>query len=465
MRLRLLLLAAFLGLTALFAAPRAAAQPDLTGTWAGALDLGGAELRIVFHVDSTDGGLTATMDSPDQGATGIPVSGVRATPDSLTLDVAAIGGRYRGAIGPRARRLEGEWMQSGRSFPLTLTPAEAADTAAATRARPQHPEPPYPYAVDSVRFGNPEAGLALAGTLTRPDAPGPHPGVVLVSGSGPQDRNSTVAGHRLFHVLADRLTRSGVAVLRYDERGVGASEGRFAGATARDLAGDAAAAVRALKGRPEVADGKVGLVGMSEGGYVAPMVHVRRAPVDFLVLMAGPSVPGGDVLVEQVAGIAEARGASPAQVDSVRALQRRVMEAVQAPGDSVAAAGRVREVLEAEGLSGRAVDAQVESVTSPWFRHFVRHDPAEVLRQVDVPVLALYGSNDLQVPPAQNAAPMRRALEASPDATVRVLDGLNHLFQPADTGLPSRYATIDTTMAPAALDAVAQWIGARTGGP
>jgi hypothetical protein len=187
-------------------------------------------------------------------------------------------------------------------------------------------------------------------------------------------------------------------------------------------------------------------------------------PVDFLVLMAGPSVPGGDVLVEQVARITEARGASPAAVDSARALQRRVVEAVRAPGDSAAVAGRVRNVLEARGLSGDAADARVESVTAPWFLYFIRHDPAEVLRQVDVPVLALYGSKDLQVPPSQNAAPMRKALEANPDATVRILDGLNHLFQPAETGLPSQYATIDTTMAPAALDAVARWINDRAGG-
>jgi fermentation-respiration switch protein FrsA (DUF1100 family) len=203
---------------------------------------------------------------------------------------------------------------------------------------------------------------------------------------------------------------------------------------------------------------------MSEGGLVAPMVHTRFEPVDFLVLMAGPSVPGHEILVEQGAAMASAQGAPPSAVDSVRSGQKRMMKAIRTASDSAEMADQVRTILKKRGLTTVQVQAQIEKVTGPWFRFFVQHDPAPALRQVDVPVLALYGSNDLQMPPAQNVEPMREALRSSPsnDATVRVLDGLNHLFQPADTGLPTEYAQIETTVAPKALRAVSSWIREQT---
>jgi len=315
-----------------------------------------------------------------------------------------------------------------------------------------------------VTFRNGAAGLTLAGTLTRPQGDGPHPVVVLVSGSGPQDRNSEVFNHKLFHVLADHLTRQGIAVLRYDERGVGASEGTFDGATSEDFVEDAAAAVRFLKTWPTIDTSAVGLLGMSEGALVAPMVHTQFEAVDFLVLMAGPSVPGREILVEQGARIAAAQGASSAAVDSIRTLQRRVMKVVSTAPDSAAVAEQLREILEEEGVGTDRIQSQIAQVTDPWFRFFVRHDPASTLRRVDVPVLALYGSKDLQVPPEQSAGPMRDALRVGPsdDVTVRVLDGLNHLFQLAETGLPREYAQIDTTMAPRVLRTVSSWIRKRT---
>ena len=420
------------------------------------------EIRVVFHVEQGADGLTATMDSPDQGATGIPVSDVTVVGDSVAFSVDRIAATYEGALVEGGAKIEGTWTQGGQSFPLMLTPADEAETA--PPPRPQHPEPPYPYVADSVTVQNESAGLTLAGTLTRPEGEGPHPAVVLVSGSGPQDRNSEVFNHKLFHVLADHLTRQGIAVLRYDERGVGASGGRFDGATSEDFAGDAAAAVRFLKNRPNVDAEATGLVGMSEGGLVAPMVHTRFEAVDFLVLMAGPSVPGHEILVEQGAKIASAQGAPSAVVDSVRTMQRQMMEAIRTASDSAEMAEQVRTMLEARGLPAAQAESQIEQITSPWGRFFVRYDPAPALRQVDVPVLALYGSTDLQVPPDQNADPMRAALQESPsgDVTVRVLDGLNHLFQPAETGLPTEYAQIETTMAPTALQMVSGWILERT---
>jgi pimeloyl-ACP methyl ester carboxylesterase len=436
-----------------------AAQNAPLGSWAGILEAGGAELRLVFRIERGDNrGLTATMDSPDQGATGIPVSDVTVTGDSITLSVAQISGTYEGMLTSEGSKIEGTWTQGGRSFSLTLTPVDEASTTPSPR--PQHPEPPYPYVQDTVAFQNASANITLAGALTRPKDEGPYPAVVLVSGSGPQNRNSEVFNHKLFLVLADHLTRQGIAVLRYDERGVGDSEGTYEGATSEDLARDVAAAARFLKARPTIDSNRVGLLGMSGGGLLAPMVHTRLEAVDFLVLMAGPSVPGSAILVEQRAKIAAAKGASSATVDSLRRVQRRVMEIIRTAPDSATVAEKLRPILKKQGATAEQIQSQVEEVTSPWFRYFVRYDPAPALRQVDVPVLVLYGSNDLQVPPGQNAGPMREALQESPsgDATVRVLEGLNHLFQPAETGLPGRYAQIDTTMAPRALDTVSEWI-------
>jgi hypothetical protein len=446
-----------------FCPPVAHAQDAFVGSWVGTLDAGGAELRIVFHVERADSdSLTASMDSPDQGATGIPVSRVAVEGDSLTLVVRRINGQFGGVLTPADSTIEGAWTQGGRSFPLTLSPADAS--ASAPPPRPQHPEPPYPYAAEDVTVRNASDGITLAGTLTRPEGEGPHPAVVLVSGSGPQNRDSEVFGHKLFLVLADHLTRHGIAVLRYDERGVGDSGGSYEGATSEDLARDVAAAVRFVKERPEIEASEVGLLGMSEGGLVAPMVHTQLEEVAFLVLMAGPSVPGHEVLVEQSARIAAAQGAPTSAVDSIRRIQRRALDAIRTAPDSATAASQLQAILNEQGASQEQIQSQIEQSTSPWFWYFIRHDPKPALRQVDVPVLALYGSKDLQVLPDQNAAPMRSALVESPSdaVTVRILDGLNHLFQPADTGLPSEYAQIETTMAPDALDAVTEWIRAHT---
>lgn len=442
---------------AFFGATTSLAQKPFTGSWSGVVEAG-TDLRVLFHIEQGEDGLTATMDVPAQNASGLPVSRVRVSGDSVTLSVNRIGGVYKGTLVDSDTKIEGTWSQKGQSFPLTLTPSEK--TSSQGPPRPQHPEPPYPYSTEDITFQNKSVGITLAGTLTHPQGKGPYPAVVLVSGSGPQGRDSEVYNHKLFHVLADHLTRQGIAVLRYDERGIGESQGDFEGATSEDLAGDVAAAVRFLKGRPTIDTQKVGLLGMSEGGLIGPMVHTRFEPVDFLALMAAPSVSGGELLVEQAAQLLSARGASPSSVDSIRNEQQKIMEAIRTAPDSSAASHQVRSVLKQAGEKSDRLQSRVGKLTDPWFRYFVRYNPTSALRQLDVPVLALYGSQDVQVPPEQNAGPMRRALRKSPsdDTTVRVLQGLNHLFQPAETGLPNEYAKIDTTMSPSVLQTISEWI-------
>lgn len=433
---------------------------------------------MVFHIEPTaDGGFAATMDSPDQGAAGIPVSEVTFSNGHVRLFLAAAAGTFEGEVSRDGGTLEGQWMQGGMQLPLTL---ERTEGGVEPLARPQEPKPPLPYAEEEVRIVNSDGGHALAGTLTLPEGSGPFPAVVLVSGSGPQDRNETVFGHRPFLVLADHLARRGIAALRYDDRGVGASEGDFGSATSDDFVSDALVAVSFLRNRVEIDRDAVGIVGHSEGGLVAPMAAVRSADVSFIVMLAGPGVPGEEILLEQGAQIARAYGASEQAIQRNRALQKALFSIVKAEPDPEVARPLLEEAMRvslrdmdeeeraAAGLSGeteeQVVAGQVRTVNSPWFRFFLTHDPAPFLRQVSVPVLALIGELDLQVPPGQNLPVIQAALQegGNPDATVMELGGLNHLFQTAQTGSPLEYSGIEETLSPTALATVSDWILKRT---
>jgi uncharacterized protein len=473
----------FLLLAALIAAPLTAspgvaplqAQLTVTGSWTGELEVQGMRLPLVFHIGESGGGLTATMDSPLQGARGIPVDSVVVDGTELRLRVLSIGGAYIGRL-TAPDVLEGEWRQGGGALPLTLRRGAAAS---AEPRRPQHPVGPFPYRVEEVRFANEAAGIRLAGTLTLPEGTGPFPAVALVSGSGPQDRDETLLGHKPFLVLADHLTRSGVAVLRYDDRGVGSSEGDFATATTLDLAADAAAAAEYLRSHPAVDRSRVGLVGHSEGGLIAPLVAtgahgVPTADLAFVVLLAGPALRGDEILGLQLRAIAAAGGAAPDQIERSARVQEQLLEIVRTEPDEARRRERLAALVRAdlETMTPEArlaqgippaqeeafVAAQAEAAASPWMREFVLLDPRPVLARLRVPALALFGEIDVQVPPRENEPAMREALRDAPDATVITLPGLNHLFQTAVTGFPGEYGALEETFAPEALETITSWI-------
>lgn len=451
---------------------------DVIGTWQGEIAVGGGMLvTIVFHIDlDEEGSLTASADSPDQGVRGIPVETIRYEEGRLSLEIPSIQVRFEGnPMGEDG--IEGTWTQGGAALPLELERVEEV----VGPNRPQEPEPPFPYTAEDVRYPNPEAGIHLAGTLTLPEGDGPFPAVALISGSGAQNRDSEVFGHRIFLVLADHLSRRGIAVLRSDDRGVGESEGVFEEATTRDFAGDAAAAVAYLRRRPEIDRGAVGLVGLSEGGLIAPMVAAESDEVAFIVLMAGPGLTGEEILYLQADLISRAMDMPEEQRRANRLLQERMFPVIKEEEDVERRRARIREMLEEllDGLSESErqamgvtpetregwITSQVNTAGGPWFRFFLVHDPRPVLRQVEVPVLALNGERDLQVPPDENLSAIEAALRegGNPDFTVRELAGLNHLFQTATTGAPMEYAQIEETMSPEAMDVVVRWILARTG--
>ena len=460
------------------------AQDPWVGDWQGSLQVGPQSLPLIVHLTQGADGLEATMDSPAQGAMGIPVSSVRVAGDSLVFEVAVIQGRYEGVRGSGGL-VDGTWSQGPNALPLVLERVADGEAPAAVPTpadRPQTPRCPCPYEVEEVVVPNPEAGIELAGTLTLPPADGPVPGVVLVSGSGPQDRDETLMGHKPFAVLADHLTRSGIAVLRYDDRGVGGSTGEFAAATSADFASDADAALAFLATRPEVDAGAVGIVGHSEGGLVGPLVTTRSDRARFLVLLAGPGVPGRDILRTQSRAVAELEGVSPEVIEINRRVLDGLFRVIAETEDPDEAATRARAVLSdavaeidpadraaagiPQGDLDPWLDAQVAQFNSPWMRYFLAYDPGPVLETVHVPVLALNGTLDAQVDADINLTAIGAALTrgGNPDHTEEALPGLNHLFQEAGSGTPTEYATIEQTMSPRAMDRVAEWIKERFGG-
>ena len=449
---------------------------DFVGTWEGRVQIqAGQSVRILFHIEHSDDIWSVTWDSPDQGAVGLPGGPVTVDGREVSIEIAVIQGGFSGTLADDSESIVGTLRQGPAEIPLTL---RRESTEVESRERPQEPQQPYPYLSEDVTYPNVSAGHQLAGTLTIPEGRGPFPAAILISGSGPQDRDESLMGHRPFLVLSDHLTRAGVAVLRFDDRGVGASGGDFQAATSADFGSDVGAAVDYLLTRPEINASRIGLVGHSEGGLIAPMVAAERDDVAYLVLLAGPGVPGDEILLEQGALVARASRADPADIRNSQDIQRRIFRVIKDTNDLTEMRSGVQVVLEraaanlsardreTAGLTEGGIRSQVAQVTSPWFRFFLSHDPAPVLSRVQVPVLALNGGKDLQVAARQNLPAIERALQAggNHDVTLQAFPGLNHLFQTAITGAPSEYAAISETFAPEALDVVSSWILERFGG-
>jgi hypothetical protein len=430
---------------------------DIDGAWWGTLDTGVVPLRMVFHITNTEDGLVATADSPDQNAKGIPVTAVTRNGPSMKLEMKQLSGVFEGKLDPALTSISGTWTQAGRSFPLVLK--RLKNPAEMERRRPQNPVKPYPYREEEVSYENKPAGVKFAATLTIPSGKGPFPAVFLITGSGPQDRDESLMGHRPFLVLADYLTRKGIVVLRADDRGFGKSTGVFSTATTLDFASDAEAALSYLKSRPEVDSHNIGLIGHSEGGVIAPMVAALNHDVAFIVMMAGTGVPGDQILIAQKKLIEEASGVSHEQAEKDAVEESELLALVKREKNTAALEKALREKLKGT-VPEPQLTTQVKFLSSAWLRYFIAYDPANALSKVACPVLAINGERDLQVPPKLNLPVIRNALEASgnKDFEVDELPGLNHLFQPATTGSPSEYGQIEETMSPVALEKISGWI-------
>lgn len=427
---------------------------NISGAWGGVLNVQGVRLRLVFNVSENAGDYSSTLDSPDQGAKGISVTSTTFENSTLRISIASAGIQYEGTLGADSI-ITGTFKQAGQSFPLTLSKQKSEIKI----QRPQEPVKPYPYHEEDVTFENKRAALTLAGTLTLPKKDGVFPVVVLISGSGPQNRNEELLGHKPFLVLSDYLTRNGIAVLRFDDRGVAKSTGDFKTATSADFATDVTAAIEYLKTRKEINKKKIGLIGHSEGGVIAPMVAANSKDVAFIVLLAGTGVPGDQILLAQQTLIGRAAGVDSTTLAKNEVLNRKGFDLIKTSTDVEKLKSDLTTLLKENNIPENAITTSVAQTTSPWMLYFIRHDPAAVLTNVKCPVLALNGSNDLQVP-KENLQAIKNALAkgGNKHVTTRELPGLNHLFQESKTGSPTEYGTIEQTMAPAVLQEVMNWI-------
>jgi pimeloyl-ACP methyl ester carboxylesterase len=472
--LKILILAVIIAALPLLAFAQVVDPASLAGTWKGALDLPGQKLPIVFHLVYTDGQLSATWDSPAQGAMGLATKSVFLDDLRVSIDIPVVAGEYVGTLEPGLNLVKGTWKQGGGSMSLDLE-RDLSGVVASGPKRPQTPVQPYPYTILEATISGGAGGNVLSGTLTIPAGPGPFPAVVLVTGSGPQDRDEFIMGHKPFHVIADYLTRRGIAVFRYDDRGVASSTGDYGSATSLDFADDAQAALAWLSERSEVDPARVGIAGHSEGGLIAPIVASRDKNARFIIMLAGPGMKGSELVLLQSAAISRASGVSEAQIVEVNALNAKLYAAAVAPGTESESAARVRALYkqfldERPGMTEAArqkamneFEPQVTGLLAPWMRTFLALDPAPYLAKVAVPTLAVIGSVDLQVPVEENLAAISKIFKDSGHEsllTTRRIEGLNHLFQHSATGLPSDYAMIEETFAPEVLALMADWINA-----
>lgn len=398
---------------------QAQVQPTsaLVGSWNGKLNFGSMSLTLVLHLEQADGYVVATLDSPDQGAKGIPAKKEFLSDDSVAVNVEAIGMTYRAGL--KDGKLVGKFTQNGMTLPLVLTRGDVPQ-----HKRPQKPQPPYPYTTKEVTFKNEKDGATLAGTLTYPvgydvQAKKKPTVVLLVSGSGLQNRDEELMDHSPFLVIADFLARQGIASLRYDDRTVGASVGGDTSkATTEDYMRDAQAGIEFLRSQKQF--GKVGLLGHSEGGAIAFLLGARKK-TDFIISLAGPGVKGDTLLAAQ---------------------NNRIMELSGQPGK----------------VTTSMLRQQPDVQKTPWLQWFINYDPSADIRNTRCPVFALNGDRDCQVISSQNLTAVQRLLPKSKQNLVKEYPGLNHLFQHSTTGLPAEYASIEETISPEVLDDISRWL-------
>lgn len=445
------------------------AQQDLSGIWSGKLELpNSASLTIVFNLSvDTNGNYSSTLDSPDQGVKGIQTESTEIKEDSIFINIPVVHGNYKGKIFFDETKIDGKWNQGGMSLDLLLKKTDKVELP----KRPQEPKEPYSYNSEDVLFENDIDNVVLAGTLTFPKNGNNFPAVILISGSGGQDRNEEIFNHKPFFVIADYLTRNGIAVLRFDDRGIGQSTGKQEGATSEDFAKDVLAGVKFLKERNEIDKTKIGLIGHSEGGIIAPLAAVQTTDIAFIILMAGPGVSGYSILAAQNELIMRSEGVSEEEIQKSLKSQQEVFSILKnSSADNLEK--ELRDKLRSEyqsltdnekaklGDSITYIDMQTKILSSPWFKYFLNHDPASVLEKVKCPVLAINGEYDLQVPPKENLSAIKTALEKGGNKNFEVLElkGLNHLFQTSDTGKISEYGQIEETISPLALQTMLDWI-------
>lgn len=438
---------------------------DLSGGWTGILEIQGTELPLIFNFTKTASAYSATMDSPKQGAKGIPVDAVSFTNKKLIVEVKAAGMTYSGEW-KSDTEITGTFTQGAFSAPMNLT------KGITEIIKPQEPKKPYPYYTENVTFTNTSESISLGGTLSLPNKEGKFPAVILISGSGQQNRDSEILGHKPFLIIADYLTRNGIAVLRYDDRGVGESKGDPTLSTSADFANDAKAAIEFLRTRKEINAKKIGVIGHSEGGMIAPMLAANDKNIAFLVLLAGTGVAGDVLLVDQNYEVAKLSGMTEKQLQEAKITNQQIYDILKAEGDLSEVKKNLTTYFQSnidkmpenqkpfKAEIAATIKSEVNAVATPWLRYFISYSPKENLKKVKCPVLVLNGEKDIQVTANLNSKGIVNALTegGNKHVKVQIFPGLNHLFQKCTTCDVAEYSRLDETFSPEVLKVMSDWI-------
>jgi len=440
---------------------------DILGDWHGKLSVSGMQLRIVLHIIKSDTAYSSTLDSPDQGAFGMETNSTILIGNELKIISNQLGANYKATVG--TDELTGIFTQGGREYDLVLTKKELPK---AEIKRPQEPKPKFNYLVQEVEFRNEIDNIALSGTITLPKGKGPFAVAVMISGSGPQDRNEEILGHKPFWVIADHMAKNNIAILRFDDRGVGKSGGKFAGATSLDFVKDVEAAVAFLKTQKKINPKKIGLIGHSEGGLIAPMVAANtKNNIAFAVLMAGPGIPGSEIIILQQELISRVNGTSEEEIAKDKRWTEKLFQFMEQNLNSSNFDTEMKQFIDSlntaekieipNGMTQQQLnDLMFDSFCDPWMKYFLFLDPTIALAKVKCPVLAINGSLDLQVPPTENLSAIKKHIESNGNSnvTIKEFPRLNHLFQECATGSPNEYGSIVQTISPEVLKTMTEWI-------
>lgn len=438
------------------------AKTAVIGDWSGTLDIGIAEINIVLHLtEDSNERLSGTFDYLEEKMYGCKIDSLTIQDQSLKFEIRKFLVNFEGILTDNNLKISGQWSQHGKLFPLTF---EKGKKSIAAPNRPQEPNLPYPYKEEIITFDNQNA--ILSGTFTSPFSKASSV-VILIGGAGPSDRDGSILGHKPLWILADYLTRQGIAVLRFDKRGCGKSTGDYHNATTEDFASDVLAGIEYLQSRKDIDSNQIGLIGHSEGGVIAPMVALKSDKVAYLVLMAACAINGEEMMCSWSESIEKDKGSTAEIIEKDRKYKKELFSAVKNEKNFETAAKNLRKIIlnhtkkdELPSFESEAIDAEVNYLNTHWLRYFLAYEPAVALRKIQIPVLALNGELDKQILSKQNLPAISQALKEAGNQNYKVIDlpKLNHIFQTCQDGSFTEYAKIEETISPVALSLISKWI-------
>jgi len=437
---------------------------DMLGTWEANIRFEGLDLELLMHINKNDSGkLVGSIDSPTQNAFNITLSDVARNDLSLSYQSNLIGASFRGTLNTNTSTIEGVWKQNGIEVAVMWVRQSDInnDSKISLPLRPQTPVAPFTYDSLEYSFQSNASNIILSGTLTLPENTPRSPGIVLISGSGPQDRDSRIYNHPVFSVISDMLTRHGFAVLRYDDRGIGESQGKYNEATTYDFADDAIGAAMAISNHPRVNKQRITYIGLSEGAVIAAIAQNRSPLVSEIAMLSPPILPYSDISIQQAHDITLSAGADKSAAERAAEDQRAINDvALAAIKQNSSMRNAVEKKLLEMGLSSDFAIRRAQPFGSVWLNTYIQLDPYDEIKNIDVPILAIWGEKDVQVNAEQNLQKMS-TLSAEKDIETKVFPDLNHLLQPATTGAVTEYASIDLTISDEVITEIVEWISLR----